>query len=90
MARARGAARERLAGTPWSLNSTVPGSWLRGRQLRLDRATTAALDRALERGGITMRGYDRVLRIAWSIADLEGADRPGTEELGQALYLRTG
>ncbi|MDY7528138.1 MULTISPECIES: ATP-binding protein [unclassified Cryobacterium] len=88
--RARRAARERLAGTPWSLNSAVPGSWLRSRHLRLDRATTAALDRALERGGITMRGYDRVLRVAWSIADLEGADRPGVEQLGQALYLRTG
>jgi len=87
---ARGTARERLAGTPWSLNSEVPGSWLRGRHLRLDRATTAALDRALERGGITMRGYDRVLRVAWSIADLEGVDRPGVEQLGQALYLRTG
>jgi magnesium chelatase family protein len=87
---ARSAARERLAGTPWTLNSAVPGPWLRGRQARLGGATTAALDRALERGGITMRGYDRVLRIAWSIADLEGASRPGVEQLGQALYLRTG
>ncbi|TFC28957.1 ATP-binding protein [Cryobacterium sp. TMT2-18-3] len=87
---ARAAAAQRLAGTPWTLNSDVPGPWLRGSQARLGRAATAILDRALERGGITMRGYDRVLRVAWSIADLEGVSRPGIEQVGQALYLRKG
>ncbi|WP_104169863.1 YifB family Mg chelatase-like AAA ATPase [Cryobacterium sp. M23] len=87
---ARAAAAQRLAGTPWTLNSDVPGPWLRGPQARLGRAATAILDRALERGGITMRGYDRVLRVAWSIADLEGVSRPGIEQVGQALYLRKG
>jgi magnesium chelatase family protein len=37
-----------------------------------------------------MRGYDRVLRVAWSIADLDGVDRPGRDQLGRALYLRKG
>jgi len=60
-ARARTAAR--LVDTPWTLNSHVPGAWLRGPQARLPIATTASIDRALERGGITMRGYDRVLRV---------------------------
>jgi magnesium chelatase family protein len=87
---ARSAAAERLSGTPWSLNSHVPGPWLRGPHARLGGGATAILDRALERGGITMRGYDRVLRVAWSIADLEGVSRPGTEQVGQALYLRKG
>jgi len=87
---ARAAAAERLTGTPWSLNSQVPGPWLRGARARLGAATTISLDRALERGGITMRGYDRVLRVAWSIADLEGAARPGADQVGQALYLRKG
>lgn len=85
-ARARAAAR--LASTPWRLNSQVPGSWLRAPHSRLDAPTTAVLDRALERGGITMRGYDRVLRVAWSIADLEQADRPTAEHISRALYLR--
>jgi len=31
-----------------------------------------------------------VLRVAWSIADLEGAARPGREHVGLALYLRKG
>lgn len=87
---ARGAAAERLSSTPWTVNSQVPGPWLRNSSARLGGAATAILDRALERGGITMRGYDRVLRVAWSIADLEGAPRPGADQVGQALYLRKG
>ncbi|MEQ1736824.1 MAG: ATP-binding protein, partial [Rhodoglobus sp.] len=55
---------------------------------RLSPEVTRAIDRALERGGITMRGYDRVLRLAWTIADLAGDDRPNAAQLGQALYLR--
>jgi magnesium chelatase family protein len=90
VAEARAAAATRLAATPWTLNSQVPGVWLRHRARRLDRAATAPLDRALERGGITMRGYDRVLRLSWTVADLAGASRPGAEHVGQALFLRKG
>ena len=85
---ARDAATERLAGTPWRLNSHVPGSWLRGPKARLAPAVTASIDRALERGGITMRGYDRVLRLAWTVADLDGAARPDADHVGKALFLR--
>ena len=88
--RARGAAAERLHSTPWTLNSQVPGPWVRGAQVRLTPACTAGLDRALERGGITMRGYDRVLRIAWTLADYDGLTSPGADQVGQALYLRKG
>ena len=88
VAGARAAAASRLADTPWTLNSQVPGAWLRGPGVRLAPVVTSAIDRALERGGITMRGYDRVLRLAWTIADLEGASTPGDDHIGQALYLR--
>jgi magnesium chelatase family protein len=88
VAAARSRAAQRLAGTPWTLNSQAPGSWLRGPGPRLAASVTASLDRALERGGITMRGYDRVLRVAWTIADLEGIERPGVDHVGRALYLR--
>jgi magnesium chelatase family protein len=88
VAAARSVAGERLTGTPWTLNSHVPGAWLRGPGARLGASVTASLDRALERGGITMRGYDRVLRLAWTIADLAGAPRPSVDHVGQALYLR--
>jgi magnesium chelatase family protein len=85
---AREAASARLASTPWRLNSQVPGSWLRSPAARLAPAVTASIDRALERGGITMRGYDRVLRLAWTVADLDGAARPDADHVGKALFLR--
>ena len=85
---AREVASARLANTPWTLNSQVPGAWLRGPQSRLPIATTASIDRALERGGITMRGYDRVLRLGWTLADLDGATTPTADHIGRALYLR--
>lgn len=90
VARARDSTSARLAGTPWRLNSQVPGAWLRGRFARLPPAATASIDRALERGGLTMRGYDRVLRLAWTMADLDGSTRPTGEHVGRALYLRRG
>lgn len=85
---ARAIAFDRLRQTPWRLNSEVPGSWLRAQGRRLGPKTTAAIDRALEKGGLTMRGYDRVLRLAWTIADLDGIDLPGVDQIGRALYLR--
>jgi magnesium chelatase family protein len=88
VATARAASAARLADTPWRLNSQVPGAWLRGPGARLPAGATATLDRALERGGITMRGYDRVLRLAWTLSDLAGDPRPDAAHLGRALYLR--
>lgn len=85
---ARGAARQRLSTTGWTLNSQVPGSWLRSGARRLAPATTASIDRALERGGLTMRGYDRVIRVGWTLADLDGVSSPSAEHIGRALYLR--
>lgn len=88
VAAARGAARERLRGTPWSTNAEVPGSWLRER-LGPDRGLLADVDRALDRGTLSLRGADRVLRIAWTVADLAGRPAPTRGDLGQALGLRT-
>ncbi|HEY8319594.1 MAG TPA: YifB family Mg chelatase-like AAA ATPase [Amnibacterium sp.] len=85
-ARARSAAR--LAGTPWTVNGDVPGPWWRHPDRRLAPEVRAPLDRALEKGHLTMRGYDRVLRLAWTVADLADVPRPGRRELGTALSLR--
>jgi magnesium chelatase family protein len=88
VATARGVAAERLDNTPWSLNAFVPGAWLRAPAMRLPSSATTSIDRALERGGITMRGYDRVLRAAWTLADLDGVSRPTGDHVGRALYFR--
>lgn len=87
---ARAHAAQRLADTPWSLNAEVAGSWLRGGERRLPSEVRAPLDRALERGQLTLRGYDRVLRLAWTMADLAGVGAPGSDELGRALFLKRG
>jgi magnesium chelatase family protein len=79
-----------LAETPWTLNAEVAGAWLRQGERRLPPGVRAPLDRALERGQLTLRGYDRVLRLAWTMADLAGADTPGPDELGRALFLKRG
>ncbi|MER6410258.1 YifB family Mg chelatase-like AAA ATPase [Streptomyces humidus] len=86
---ARDRATARLAGTPWRTNSEVPGRELRNRW----HAATGAMDeaeRSLERGVLTARGLDRVLRVAWTVADLVGHDRPDTMDVALALQLRTG
>lgn len=88
VAGARAAARERLADTPWSANSEVSGTWLRAR-LGADRTLLADLDRAMDRGTLSLRGADRVLRVAWTLADLAGRAAPGPGDIGLALALRT-
>lgn len=79
---------KRLADTPWRLNSEVPGEWLRSEPVRLPSSATAAIDRALAYGALTVRGYDRILRVAWTIADLAGLPQPGRSEVARALTLR--
>lgn len=86
-ARERAAARYR--DTPWATNSEVPGHELRTRW----PVTPGALGRAeedMERGLLTARGLDRVLRVAWTVADLAGNDRPTAADVDAALELRTG
>jgi len=90
VAEARRRAKTRLSGTPWSVNAEVEGRWLRGPEARLPRSETMVLDQALELGSLTMRGYDRALRVAWTIADLAGLEKPGRAEISQALTLRGG
>ena len=88
VAAARAVQAERWAQEPWALNSHVPGSSLRRGRWRLPSSTTADLDRALDRGSLTLRGYDRVLRLGWTVADLAGREMPGRDDLGLALTLR--
>ena len=85
---ARAVARERLAQTPWRTNAEVPGGWYRSSKHRPAPGVTASIDRALERGTLTMRGYDRVLRVAWTLADLDGVSMPSRDHVGWALFLR--
>ncbi|MFI9625759.1 YifB family Mg chelatase-like AAA ATPase [Streptomyces sp. NPDC052042] len=86
---ARARAAHRLAGTGWDSNGEVPGHELRTR-LTVAPGALLEAERDMERGLLTARGLDRVLRVAWTVADLRGADRPEAADVAVALELRTG
>ncbi len=80
---AREAAIARWRSDGWRTNSEVPGADLRGRW-RLPKRVTETADRKMDRGDLSARGYDRLLRIAWTVADLRGHTIPtaGRRERG--------
>jgi magnesium chelatase family protein len=44
----------------------------------------------LDRGSLSARGFDRVLRIAWTVADLDGRPQPDKGDVAEALMMRMG
>ena len=87
VAAARAAAGKRLAGTGLTVNSQVPGRLLRERWA-VPRPALRLAERALERGALSVRGFDRVVRVAWTLADLAGRAVPGSDEVAEALGMR--
>lgn len=83
---ARERAARRLSGTPWRLNARVPTGVLRSR-FGPD-ADAADLLRDLDRRSANLRGPDRILRMAWTMADLAGRDRPVADDIAAAMGLR--
>jgi len=86
---ARERAAHRLRGTPWRLNGEIPGSELR-RSWPPAPGSLAAVERSLERGQISARGVVKVVRVAWTIADLVGKPRPTRDDCHAALGLWLG
>lgn len=86
---ARERQRRRYEGRGWSTNAHLPGPLLR-REFAPEASERRLLDHAVAQGRLTLRGHDRVLRLAWTLADLDGIDRPAAEHIGQALTLREG
>lgn len=83
---ARQKAKVRLCQTPWQTNAEVAGAYLRkqlwpGAQARL-------VEDAFHARRISIRGVERVIRMAWSAADCAGRDWPSSDDVGLALALR--
>lgn len=87
VARERSIRRCRRASLPEVLNGAQPASALRS-VLAPDPVATDVLGAAIAQGRLTARGADRAIRVAWSLADLSGDDRPGLDHVGRALTLR--
>ncbi|MFC0628385.1 YifB family Mg chelatase-like AAA ATPase [Kribbella deserti] len=89
VAEARNRQRHRFKGHDWRLNSEVPGPVLR-RDHPPDQAGLEELEEKYAAGKLSARGFDRALRLAWTLADLTSAPRPTKETVATALQLRTG
>src|SRR5215469_16771152 len=89
VAAARDRAARRLAGTPWRVNAEIPGAELR-RTFPPEQGALKSLDRAMELGQVSARGADKIVRVAWSLADLAGKPRPGAGEVDFAIALWLG
>lgn len=86
-ARGRGARRNAGLGLGAILNGSLRAPDLRG-PLAPTAQAAALLASAVSAGRLSARGADRVVRVAWSVADLDGMDRPGLEQVGRALAWR--
>jgi magnesium chelatase family protein len=72
------------------LNARIEGGALE-RIASPDDAGRALLTRAAEAGGLSARGWTRTLRLARTIADLEGSDPVRRIHIAEALiYRRSG
>lgn len=77
----------RFAGTDVPCNAQMPPAMI-GRFCALDARCDALMKAAFERMGLTARSHDRVLRVARTIADLDGAAAIGPEHLSEAIQYR--
>ncbi|MDN5745322.1 MAG: YifB family Mg chelatase-like AAA ATPase [Nocardioidaceae bacterium] len=94
VADARNRQRQRFAGHGWRLNSQIPSARLKD-TWPVTPAGQRRLDTETYGGRLSARGAVRVLRVAWTVADLasgcSGAEvTPGVDEIEVALRLRTG
>ena len=84
---ARAVQAKRLAGSGQSCNAQITPAQM-GDFCRLDAAGEKLMQNAFQRMGLTARSHDRILRVARTIADLDGAADIGAAHLAEAIQYR--
>lgn len=79
---------DRYTGLPIYCNAQLDSRQVR-EQCRPDRAGRTLLETAINRLGLSARAYDRILRVARTIADLEAAETIGAAHLAEAIQFRS-
>ncbi|WP_194543583.1 YifB family Mg chelatase-like AAA ATPase [Paenibacillus sp. JZ16] len=78
---------ERYSKLPFSWNSELFGSFLRKHAV-LDKDSAELLQATIDTLGLSMRAYDRILKLARTIADLEASDRIQSRHVAEAIQYR--
>ena len=86
---AREIAARRFHEYPWRTNSEIPAKFLRN-EFRAERSAMALLHIQLEKENLSARGFHKVLRLAWSIADSHAHEIPLKTDVEMAISLRMG
>ena len=86
--RARAVQRSRFADVGISNNAAMQGAQMR-RCCALDSACETLMRQAFDTLGLTARSYDRILRVARTIADLDGSADIRVPHLAEAIRYRT-
>lgn len=83
---ARDCATERFRAQGWSCNAQADGVWLRA---NTSRQAIELVNRALDSRRLSLRGADRAMRLAWTLADMQGKMSPDRQDMAQGIALRT-
>jgi magnesium chelatase family protein len=78
---------ERFSDTALATNAAIPAADVR-RHCPLDQAALALLEGAVTRGALSARAFDRIARVARTIADLAGSNAILREHVAEALLYR--
>ena len=78
---------ERFAGTPTIVNARMTSKQLR-EHARLDKQSRELLNAAIEQLGLSARAHDKILKIARTIADLDGKEKIEASHLAEAVGYR--
>jgi magnesium chelatase family protein len=84
---ARASNQARISETGVPVNARLPPRILRA-ACALDARAARLLAAAAERLDLSARGYDRILRVSRTIADLAGQERVSADHVAEALQFR--